>query len=94
MVLSYGVGYMKRTRGAEQVHLASITRFANFEKCPSKNKLATYIGEWEILRRAHGDMLPDIVRYAMLLNMLPEDVANMFATNGTCGAQHNTKPTN
>ena len=60
--------------GAEQVLLAGVTRFLNFERCPSKTKLATYLGEWEMLRRNHGDMIPDVFLYTMLLNMLPEDV--------------------
>ena len=61
--------------GAEQVMLAGVTRFMNFEKCTSKAKLSTFLGEWETLRRTYGDHLPDVFLYTLLLNMLPDDVA-------------------
>ena len=61
--------------GAEQVLLAGVTRFLNFERCPSKNRLATYLGDWETLRREHGDLIPDVFLHTLLLNMLPEEIA-------------------
>ena len=67
--------YMEYEGGAEQVHLAGISRFMSFDKCPNKNKLATYLGEWEMLRMKYGSTFPDLVLYTMLLNILPDDVA-------------------
>lgn len=38
-------------------------------------RLATYLGEWEILRKEHGGRLPDVFLYTMRLAMLPSDIA-------------------
>ena len=61
--------------GAEQVALAGLRRFHAFPACPSKERLGTYIGEWQHLRNKHGAGIPDESLYVMLINMLPEEVA-------------------
>ena len=55
--------------------LAGIRRFHAFGKCPSKNRLGVYLGEWESLRKKYGGHMPDWNLYGMLINMLPDDVA-------------------
>ena len=67
--------YMQCEGGAEQVHMAGVHRFMTFGQCPSRSKLASYLGEWEHLRRRYGGHIPDEFLYTMLLNILPKDVA-------------------
>ena len=61
--------------GAEQCHLAGLNRFMTFGPCPSRSKLASYLGEWEQRRRQYGHQHPGKFLYTMLLNLLPTDVA-------------------
>ena len=67
--------FMENEGGAEQVALAGLRRLHSFPKCPSKERLGTYLGDWQHLRNKHGASIPDESLFVMLLNMLPEDVA-------------------
>ena len=67
--------YLQNEGGAEQVYLMGLNRFMTFQKCPHRNQLATYLGEWEILRLKYGSTFNDVVLYTMLINILPEDIA-------------------
>ena len=55
--------------------LAGISRLHRFPRCPSKTKLGGYLGDWLTLKRQFGGYLPDEYLWVMLMDMLPEDVA-------------------
>ena len=67
--------YADHEGGAEQAILAKMQRLRSFPKCPSKTRPGAYLGKWDTLRNQYGADLPDYTAYAMLLNMVPDDVA-------------------
>ena len=67
--------FMEFEGGAETVALSGLRRFHGFPRCPSKEKLSTYLGHWQELRNRHGSLVPDQSQWVMLQHMLPEDVA-------------------
>ena len=62
--------FQENQGGAEQVMMGSLRRFLRFPKCPSKNKLQTWLGEWQNLRKLHGTYLPETHLYWMLMDIL------------------------
>ena len=60
--------------GAEQVALGGLGRLHRVPQCPAKQHLGHYLGELEYLRTKYGRNLPDACTWAMLMNVLPEEI--------------------
>ena len=62
---------MVNVGGAEQVAVAGLRGLYKFAKCPAKDKLNTWQGEWTHLRGRYGGNINGTSLCAMILNIRP-----------------------